>query len=232
MLAVRTLCWVWVAVLAMLALRPSAASTGAELSSPVLIGFGFAVTVLLFVLADRRRPSLLRATPAWLRYVVVDLNPQLVRTGSMLIVYAALLQMGRFLAIGRGFSSTEFAAAIGGVLVACLGVLLVARALVVGGHRGAIARHHLERVCAAYRSEAAYSACLRDLCQAAYAACASGSLSAEARLDRVRELVDAALGAPPPKPGEDVLAAVFDEARNNPHPAPPPAAAADLKSQA
>jgi hypothetical protein len=228
MLAVRTLCWVWLVLLGMLALRPGTASTGA---GPTLTGIGFAVAVLLFAFADRRRASLVRATPAWLSYVVVDLHWQLVRIASLLIFYAALLQIGRFLVIGGDFGWPALAAAIGGVLFACLAVLLVAAAVVVGGYRAAIAQGHLDRVCAAYRNEAAYSACLRDLCQAAYAVCASSSLSAEARLDRVRELVDEALGAPPPKPGEDVLAAVFDEAASNPRPRPP-TAAADLKSRA
>jgi hypothetical protein len=231
MLAVRILCWVWVAVLGILALRLGTTASGAGPSAPALTGLGFAVAMLLFVLADRRRPSLVRATPVRLTYVVVDLDPQLVRISLILIFYAALLQLGRFLVIGGRFAWVALMAAIGGVLFACLGVLLVAHAVVVGDYRAAIARRHLERVCAAYRNEAAYSACLRDLWQTAYAVCAAGSLSAEARLGRIRELVDEALGAPPPKPNEDVLAAVFDEAANNPRPAPP-AVATDLKSQA
>lgn len=83
------------------------------------------------------------------------------------------------------------------------------RLVLAAARLGREAEGHIERIAAAFHCDATYAALLRDAIQAAYAVCLAPSLPVEDRVERVRQLLDEALGAELPNPDEDVLDTVF-----------------------
>jgi hypothetical protein len=212
MLALRSAWWIWAAVIMAITLLPEPDFGGFEFSSSMVQGIGFAVGAVLLALSDRNRPYFFRRrseSQNLPRYLVVRFKRHLVRIAVMLISYAVLLEIGQYFEVGRSFGFAQLAQNTGWVLLACVTLYVLARIFLVGPYLNRITQKHLGRVSAAFRCEAAYSAHLRDLIQAAYAMCVASSLSGEDRIHRVRQLLEKALAAEMPKHSEEILDAVF-----------------------
>jgi hypothetical protein len=221
MLAFRAACWVWVAVMAAIFLLPDPDFGGLDLGSPTVQGLGFAAGAVLFALADRGRPHSFRRQPdteSLLAYLVVRFKRHLVRIAALLICYAAILEIGRWFAVEQRFSLARLAHNVSWILLACAALYVLTRVLLVDRRLDGITQHHLGRVSAALRSEMVYSAYLRDISQAAYAVCVTPSIAAEDKLDRLRRMLDKALGAQLPNYGEDLLDTVFGVKNAGPAP--------------
>jgi hypothetical protein len=219
MLALRSACWIWAAAVMAVILIPEHDFGGLDRAN--VQGVGFAVGAVLLALNDRGRPNFLqprRNAHSLLGYLVIRFGRHLVRIAAMLIVYAALLEIGQYVEVGHSFRFARLAADTGWILLACAALYILARIFLVGPYLGRITRRHLGRVSAAFRCEAAYSALLRDISQAAYAVCVNPSLSADDRLDRVRQLLDKALAAEIPNHNEDLLDIVFGARTSSPAP--------------
>jgi hypothetical protein len=211
MLALRSACWIWAAVIVALILLPRDFGD-LDLSSASVQGFSFAVGTVLFALSDRRRPNFFtprRGGQNLFQYIVVYFKRHLIRIAAMLIFYSLLLGVARYLEVGRSFSFAQLAQNTGWILLTCTVLYILTRIFLVGPHLDQMTQRHLGRVSAAFRCEAAYSAFLRDISQAAYAVCINPSLSAEDRVDRARQLLDRALGAEMPNHDEGLLATAF-----------------------
>jgi hypothetical protein len=216
MLALRLAGWVWAAVIMAIMWLPEADFGGLDLSSPTVQGASFAVGAVLLALADRRRPYFFRRqrnSQSPLGYLVVRFRRHLIRITVMLICYAAALEIGQYFTVDRSFRLAQLALNIGWILLACTTLYVLARIFLVGSYLGRITQQHLGRMSAAFRGEVMYSARLRDISQAAYSVCLTPSLSAEDKVDRVRRLLDKALGAEMPNHNEELLDTVFG-ARN------------------
>jgi hypothetical protein len=221
MLALRAACWVWVAVIMAIVVLSAADFGGLGWRSPVVQGIAFAAGAVLFAVADRDRPHLLRrreGAESPLGYLVTRFKRHLLRIAAMLIGYAILLEVGRWLAVGPRFRLAQLAANIGWILFACAMLYTLTRVFLVNRDLDGITRRHLAGTAAALRSEMAYSAYLRDISQAAYAVCTNTAIAADDKVDRVRRMLDKALAAQLPNYDEDLLDTVFGARKASPAP--------------
>lgn len=221
MLALRLASWIWAVVIVAVILLPQADLGSLHLSFPTVQAATFAVGAVFFALGDRKRPYLFRAGPSAQNlpgYYVSDFKRHLGRIAAMLVFYLGLLEIGRYFETGGPFRFAPLATNTGWTLLACAILYVLARMLLVGPYLARAMQGRLGRLSAAFRLEAAYSAVLRDISQAAYAACVTPSLPAEDRLERARQLLDGALAAAVPNHSKELLDTVFGSREEGPAP--------------
>ncbi len=212
MLALHAALWMWLLVIILIMWLPASEFGGLDLTSTVVQGGSFAAGAVLLALAERSRPRLWRR-PSPGRGRLQDLIARFARPlghlAALLAFYAAILELGQYSVDGRRFRLAPLVPGTAWILLACAALYAIVRLALAAARLGREAEGHIERVAAAFRCEAKYAALLRDAIQAAYAVCLAPSLPAENRVERVRQLLDEALGAELPNPDEDVLDTVF-----------------------
>lgn len=208
MRVLRIACWVWAVVIMLIMWLPEPGFAGFDLTSATVQGAAFAVGAVLLASADRRRPHFFRRrgdSESPIAYLVIRFKGHLVRIALMLVGYAAILEVGQFFAAGRSFRVAQLAENTAWILLASAAVYALSRGLLANRYLGRITQRHLGRMAASCRSEAMYSADLRDLIQAGYAICTAPSIADAEKVERIREVLDQALAADLPDHGEDVL---------------------------
>lgn len=221
MLAFRWASWIWAVVIVAVMLLPQADLGSLDLSFPSVQGASFAVGAVLFALGDRKPPYFFQTGPSaqnLLGYYLVDFKRHLVRLAAMLLFYWGLLEMRWYFEVGGAFRFAPLPHHSGWILLACAMLYILARILLVGSYLAPVMQGRLGRLSAAFRLEAAYSALLRDVSQAAYAECVAQSLPAEDRLERARQLLDRALAATAPNHSKELLDTVFESREGRPAP--------------
>jgi hypothetical protein len=217
----RIACGVWAAVIMLIMWLPQSDFGGLDLTSPMVQGAAFAAGAVLFALADRRRPHFFRRprdSQSPIAYLVRRFKGHLMRIALMLVGYAALLEIGQYFAIGRSFRFAQLAENAVSILLASVAIYVAARLLLANHYLNRITRRHLTRTATSLRSEATYSAYLRDTVQAGYALCAAPSLPPAEKIERIRRLLDEALGTDLPNHNEDVLDTAFGARKAVPAP--------------
>jgi hypothetical protein len=209
---IRIACWLWAAVIMLIMWFPEPNFGGVDLSSPTVQGVTFAIGAVLFALADRSRPNVFRrsrGSQGLIAYLVLRFKGHLLRIAGLLAVYAVLLEIGQLFVIGRAFRFGQLADNLVSILLASGAIYIGARLLLTHRYLNRITRRQLARMAAALRAEANYSADLRAAVQAGYALCVAPMPSPAEKIERVRRLLDDALGAELPNPAEDLLDAAL-----------------------
>jgi hypothetical protein len=212
MLALHASLWIWLLVIILIVWLPASEFGGLDLTSTVVQDGSFAAGAVLLALMERSRPRLWRRpSPGQSRFqdLIARFARPLGRLAALLAFYAAILELGQYGVDGRRFRLAPLVPDTPRILLGCAALYAIVRFALAAARRGREAERHLERVAAAFRCEAKYAALLRDAIQAAYAVCLAPSPPAENRIERVRQLLDEALGAELPNPDEDVLDIMF-----------------------
>jgi hypothetical protein len=190
---------------------PAHSLAGVNISGHGLQTFAFAVNAFLFAILDDRHPERYPpfvAVDDFVTIASVRWGRHVLRVSILCVLYAAVLEIGQFLAPSRVAGITGFMDNAGTVLITT-GLVYVGARVFLSNHRlRRLALRRLVGAATSFRSEMEYAGMLRDGIQEAYAI-SHTDRPAEAKVAEIAARLNKVLGADLPVHHENLLNSAF-----------------------